>query len=108
MTTYGEPRIWLDQFPLGETQAFDQEWNGITYPGEICRSDTWSPRWGQPLTDDIYFRIVLMVRQPDGLTPRIGDQRIALCLPGAGVYRQRDQLVDELVSPAFGLGKDPG
>ena len=98
MTTYGEPRIWLDQFPLGESQSFEQEWNGITYPGEICRSDTWSPGWGQPLTDDTYFRIVLMVRRPDGLTPRIEDQRIALCLPGDGVYRQRDRLVDELAT----------
>ncbi|MCH8744265.1 MAG: hypothetical protein IIB31_01305 [Chloroflexi bacterium] len=98
MTTYGEPRIWLDQFPLGESQSFEQEWNGITYPGEICRSDTWSPGWGQPLTDDTYFRIVLMVRRPDGLTPRIEDQRIALCLPGDGVYRRRDRLVDELAT----------
>lgn len=53
MTTYGEPRVWLDQFPLNEPQPFAQEWHGLLYPGEIIRADSWASQWGEPLTGDI-------------------------------------------------------
>ncbi|MDA0733947.1 MAG: hypothetical protein O2860_05115, partial [Chloroflexi bacterium] len=47
MTTYGEPRVWLDQFPLNEPQPFAQEWHGLLYPGEIIRADSWASQWGE-------------------------------------------------------------
>ena len=101
MTTYGEPRVWLDEFPLGEPQPFAVDYQGIRYPGEIIRAQSWRPPWGEPLTGDIYFRIVLLLRRPGAGTPRnfsIGDNRIAVCLPGAGLSRQRGRLTEEIAT----------
>lgn len=97
MTTYGEPRIWLDQFPLGEPQPFEIDYHGLRYPGEIIRSDAWDSGWGEPLTGDRYFRIVLLLRQP-AADPSMRDSRIALCIPGSSEYRQRDRLLDEMAT----------
>ena len=101
MTTYGEPRVWLDQFPLGEPQPFAVDYHGIRYPGEIIRAQSWRPPWGEPLTGDIYFRIVLLLRRPGAGAPRnfsIEDSRIAVCLPGAGLSRQRGRLTEEIAT----------
>lgn len=98
MTTYGEPRVWLDQFPLNEPQPFAQEWHGILYLGEIIRADSWSSEWGEPLTGDTYFRVVLLTSPHSSATPQIEDRRIAVCLPSSSDYRQRDQIVDEIAT----------
>ena len=101
MTTYGEPRVWLDEFPLGEPQPFAVDYHGLRYPGEIIRAQGWQPAWGEPLTSDVYFRIVLLLRRQGAGTPRnisIWDNRIAVCLPGAGLSRQRGRLSEEIAT----------
>lgn len=101
MTTYGEPRVWLDEFPLGEPQPFAHDYLGIRYPGEIIRAQGWTPAWGEPLMGDIYFRIVLLLRRPGAGIPRnlsIRDNRIAVCLPGVGLSRQRGRLTEEIAT----------
>lgn len=93
--------MWLDQFPLGEPQPFAVDYHGIRYPGEIIRAQSWRPPWGEPLTGDIYFRIVLLLRRPGAGAPRnfsIEDSRIAVCLPGAGLSRQRGRLTEEIAT----------
>lgn len=101
MTTYGEPRVWLEEFPLGEPQPFAHDYPGIRYPGEIIRAQGWTPAWGEPLAGDIYFRIVLLLRRQGAGTPRnlsIQDNRIAVCLPGVGLSRQRGRLTEEIAT----------
>ncbi|MDA0735382.1 MAG: hypothetical protein O2909_12660 [Chloroflexi bacterium] len=39
-----------------------------------------------------------MARPPSGAAPQIKDSRIAVCLPGSGVYRQRDRITDEIAT----------
>lgn len=96
MTLHGEPRVWLEQFPLGAPVPFSQEHLGLVYPGEVVRVDRWSPALAGPLTGDIYFRIILLTRRRGGLRPQIRDRRIALCLPAAGLSGRRSQLSEEL------------
>ena len=96
MTLYGEPRVWLEQFPLGERVPFGCQHLGLEYPGEVVRAHTWSPRWGYPLSGDVYFRVVLLRQRRGGLEPVIQDPRIAVCLPAAGLYRRRSRLATEV------------
>ncbi|HLF03954.1 MAG TPA: hypothetical protein VI855_01900, partial [Dehalococcoidia bacterium] len=98
MIPYGEPRIWLERFPLGEAQPFTCEHGGLVYPGEVIRASRWSPSWGEPLSGDRYFRIVLLQQRRAGLQAAIHDPRIALCLPSTGPSRQRSQLSGELAT----------
>lgn len=95
MTLYGEPRVWLEQFPLGERVPFTCQHLGLEYPGEVVRADTWSPRWGNPLNGEVYFRVVLRQRR-GGLEPVLRDPRIAVCLPASGQYRRRSRLATEV------------
>ena len=96
MTLHGEPQVWLEQFPMGKPTPFSQEHLGLVYPGEVVRVDRWSPRLAGPLAGDVYFRIILLIRRRGGLRPAVGDRRIALCLPAAGLSRRRSQLSEEL------------
>lgn len=96
MTLYGEPRVWLEQFPLGERVPFSFTHLGIEYPGEVVRAETWSAGRGLPLNGEVYFRVVLLRQRRGGLEPVIQDPRIAVCLPAAGVYRRRSQLATEV------------
>ena len=96
MTLYGEPRVWLGQFPLGERVPFGITHLGLEYPGEVVRAETCSPRWGLPLNGEVYFRVVLLRQRRGGVDPVIQDPRIAVCLPAAGVYRLRSQLAMEV------------
>jgi len=101
MTIYGEPRVWLEEFPLGEPQAFAHDFRGLRYPGEVIRANSWDPVWGEPLTGDLYFRIVLLLTRPGASTARrseVHDARIAVCTPGAGISRQRGRLTGELTT----------
>ena len=101
MTIYGEPRVWLEEFPLGEPQAFAHDYLGLRYPGEVIRANSWDPVWGEPLTGEVYFRIVLLLRRQGAPTARrseVHDARIAVCTPGAGISRQRGRLSGELTT----------
>jgi hypothetical protein len=98
MNLYGEPRVWLEQFPLGEPSSFSHDHLGVRYPGEVIRCDRWSPELGEPLAGEVFFRIVLMVKRRGGLRPVITDRRIALCLPAVGYSRRRGRLSGELAT----------
>jgi len=101
MTIYGEPRVWLEEFPLGEPQAFAHDYLGLRYPGEVIRANSWDPVWGEPLTGELYFRIVLLLRRPGGPSarrPEVRDLRIGVCTPGAGISRQRGRITGELTT----------
>ena len=101
MTIYGEPRVWLEEFPLGEPQAFAHDYQGLRYPGEVIRANNWDPAWGEPLTGELYFRIVLLLRRqgaPSARRTEVHDPRIAVCTPGAGISRQRGRLTGELTT----------
>lgn len=98
MTLYGEPRVWLEQFPEGQTSTVDCTHLGLTFPGEVIRAASWSPSWGEPLDQDVYFRIVLLSRRSANLQPGITDARIAVCLPGATSSRRRSNYVGELAT----------
>jgi len=101
MTIYGEPRVWLEEFPLGEPQAFAHDYLGLRYPGEVIRANSWDPVWGEPLTGELYFRIVLLLRRQGAPTARrseVQDARIAVCTPGAVISRQRGRQTGELTT----------
>ena len=93
---YGEPRIWLEQFPPGVPTSYSLDHLGLSYPGEVVRADNWSSEWGSPLQGDVYFRIVLLHQRRGALRPAIQDPRIAVCLPAAGLSRRRSRLTSEV------------
>ena len=96
MTLYGEPRAWLERFPLSESVPITCAHLGLLYPGEVIRCDRWAPQWGKPLEGETYFRIVLLDQRRGGLRPKLEDPRIALCVPGTGLYPRRGQVAAEL------------
>tara|TARA_B100000315_G_scaffold253554_1_gene292561 strand:- start:183 stop:488 length:306 start_codon:yes stop_codon:yes gene_type:complete len=48
MKLYGEPRVWLEQFPLGEPASFNHEHLGVRHPGEVVRCEGRSFERGEP------------------------------------------------------------
>lgn len=98
MTLYGEPRAWLDRFPQGEPVDIYCSHLGIRYRGEIIRARSWSPVWGEPLTGDTYFRIVLLGQRRGSQVPVVNDPRTAVCLPASGLTRRRNNLTSELAT----------
>ena len=55
MTLEGEPRMWLERFPLGEPQSFIHDYHGLRYPGE------WSPHGGDSLREELVASIRQML-----------------------------------------------
>ena len=98
MTLHGEPRVWMEQFPPGQAVPFSIDRLGIQYPGEVIRSGRWADSWSQPLTEDVYFRIVLLGRRNARLGPNIRDPRVAVCQPAPGLTRQRNRLSGEIAT----------
>ena len=96
MTLYGEPRAWLERFPLGESVPITCAHLGLVYPGEVIWCERWASQWGKPLEGETYFRIVLLDQRRGGLRPKLEDSRIALCVPGAALYQRRGQVAAEL------------
>ncbi|MCH8349364.1 MAG: hypothetical protein IIB29_03840 [Chloroflexi bacterium] len=98
MTLHGEPRVWMEQFPPGQAVPFTIDHLGLQYSGEVIRSGRWSDSWSQPLTEDVYFRIVLLGRRNARLGPNIQDPRVAVCQPAPGLTRLRTRLSGELAT----------
>ena len=96
MTSYGEPRVWLQEFPHGQPVAFQCDHLGLQYNGEVIRADRWSPAWGNPLAGETHFRIVLLRQRRGAAVPAVSDPRIALCLPASGLARRRNRLSQEM------------
>ena len=96
MTLYGEPTVWLEQFPQDRPTEIHCDHLELRYTGEVIRARSWTPSWGDSLDRDLYFRIVLMNRRRGNLRPRISDPRIAVCFPGAGLSRRHSAFVNEL------------
>jgi hypothetical protein len=104
LTSYGEPRVWLEQFPHGQVSRFYCDHQGLRYQGEVIRADRWEPAWGEPLTQDTFFRIVLLQQRGRQQSFKIQDSRIVLCLPEAGVSNRRGRLTNEVSSIRETLG----
>ena len=104
MTSYGEPRAWLEQFPHGQVSHFYRDHQGLRYQGEVIRADRWDPAWGEPLTQDAFFRIVLLQQRGRQQSFKIQDSRIVLCLPEAGQSHRRGRLTNEVSSIRETLG----
>ena len=98
MTLYGEPEVWLEQFPLREPRSLACDHLGLRYTGEVIRADRWSSSWGAPLEGDTFFRVILLRQRRAEFSPDIRDPRIAVCLPGPGLSRQHSQLTGELAT----------
>ena len=98
MTLYGEPEIWLEQFPLREPRSLACDHLGLRYRGEVIRADRWSSSWGAPLEGDTFFRVILLRQRRAEFSPDLRDSRIAVCLPGSGLSRLHSRLTAELAT----------
>ena len=72
--------------------------NGMTYPGEMVLLRRWDSQWGQQLRGDTYFRVVFLSRPDDAPLVTLEDPKIAVCVPGARLPRERQILERELLS----------
>ena len=77
MTLYGEPRTWLNTFPQGEPVDFQCEHLAIRYSGEIIRASSWNQGWGEELTSDTMFHIVLLGQRRGSQVPALNDDLLA-------------------------------
>ena len=85
-------------YPVGEPQPFTVEYRSLQYRGEVVLLNRWTIAWGQPLQEDIYFRIVLLRNPTQVPTSDILDSRIAICIPGRGSSRGRGHVVRDLAA----------
>ena len=104
MTSYGEPRAWMEEFPLGQAVPFYCDHLGLRYQGEVIRADRWLPALGEPLGQDDFFRIVLLQQRGRQQSPKIQDSRIALCIPATGLSRRRSRYSNEMATIRETLG----
>ena len=95
--TAGEGQgLRFDSEILGQRQPWTVSHSGLEYPGEVIVAETVSAEWGQPLSRDICFRIVLYTvprRIPAG---QIRDPRIAMVVPRRPADPTRESLSREI------------
>jgi hypothetical protein len=110
MTSYSANNDRLD-FPAlfsphfkGQSQAWDATHMGLGYHGEVIVASRWDDEWGKALTDNRYFRIVLLTSRQRSPTWTLRDARIAVCTPAQDVLNQRQTLDRELRSIAEARG----
>ncbi|MBI4232857.1 MAG: hypothetical protein HY686_00255 [Chloroflexi bacterium] len=81
----------LSQFFLGSNSGGRLSWSaaywGVEYPGEIITARQWDPAWGNQLPPGTYFRLVLLA-EPQRAPMRLGDPRIAVCVPHAPGHQE--------------------
>ena len=83
---------------LGEPQAWTVINCGLEYRGEVVVAETVNPEWGQPLRDDLSFRLVFYTvprRIPAG---QIVDPRVAMAVPRRPADPAREALIREISS----------
>ena len=101
----------LDLSSLFSPQLEDrpQPWSashkGLQYPGEVIVASRWNDAWGQELTADSYFRIVLLTSRQRSFNAVLRDARIVVCIPTQDVLHHRRDLDRELrtIAEARGL-----
>jgi len=84
VTSYGEPRVWLEQFPHGQVSHFYCDHQELRYHGEVIRAGLRKPYWDEPLAQYPFFRIALLQQRGHQKSFKIQDHRIVRCLPEAG------------------------
>ncbi|MDP2755514.1 MAG: hypothetical protein Q8P40_14145, partial [Nitrospirota bacterium] len=84
--------ILLPQYAGGEESlfsgyVFDEqkkttvEFRKIEYPGEVIVTKRWRSEYGEKITDDIHFRVIILTRPDDIENSEIKDYRISICIP---------------------------
>ena len=93
MTQDRDPLTWEERFPLGAAGPHTCEHLGIVYRGEVVRAEEWSSHWAEPLTGDVYYGIVFLLKRPQGGLSAPLDGRTAVGLPSSA-----DRLIGELTT----------
>lgn len=69
--------------------SFDQrnkvtiEFQKVEYPGEVIVARSWRPEYGDPLKENLHFRLVFLSRNTEFNAKRLKGKRIAVCVPGS-------------------------
>ena len=69
--------------------SFDQrnkvtiEFQKMEYPGEVIVARSWRPEYGDPLKENLHFRLIFLSRNTEFNAKRLKDKRIAVCVPGS-------------------------
>ncbi len=83
--------IILPQYAGGEESLFSGylfderkkatvEFRKIEYPGEVIVTKRWRSEYGEKITDDIHFRVLVLTRPDDIDNGEIRDYRISICI----------------------------
>ncbi|MFH1560938.1 MAG: hypothetical protein ABID84_06010 [Chloroflexota bacterium] len=110
MTSYAADKDGRDLSSLfspqleGKLRPWSASQMGLQYPGEVIVASRWNDAWGKELTDDRYFRIVLLTSRQRSFTADLRDARIVVCIPAQDVLHQRHDLDRELRSIAEARG----
>jgi hypothetical protein len=63
---------------LGKPQNVTANLGGFDYPGEVIVADEWDPRFGETLTGESMFRLILLQSDTGPAPDQIGDNRICV------------------------------
>ena len=85
-------------YPVGDPKPVTVDYQSLQYRGEVVLLNRWTIAWGQPLQEDIYFRIILLRNPTQVPTSDILDSRIAVCIPGRGSSRGRGHVARDLAA----------
>ena len=85
-----------------------QPWNavhlGVRYPGEVIVASKWDDRWGDEVTGNRFFRVVLLTSRQRSSSSPLKDARIIVCVPAQDVVRQRESMDRDLKAIAEARG----
>lgn len=74
---------------LFSAYSFDQrdkvtiEFQKVEYLGEVIVARSWRPEYGDPLKENLHFRLVFLSSNTEFNAKRLKDKRIAVCVPGS-------------------------
>ena len=88
----------------GRPRRWSASHMGLQYPGEVIVASRWNDAWGRELTDETYFRIVLLTSRRRSFNAALRDARIVVCTPAQDVLHHRRDMDTELKSIAEARG----
>lgn len=79
----GGRKSLFSEYPFDQKNRVYIEFQNVDYLGEVIVTRNWRPEYGDPLKEDVHFRVVILARNMPFDGSRLRDKRICVCVPGS-------------------------
>jgi hypothetical protein len=97
----GGEESFFSGYKFDERKSATVEFRKLEYPGEVIVTRRWRAEYGENVTNDLHFRIVVLTRPESIDVKEIQDFRIGVCVPSSLTETAREAARDHLALSAM-------